>query len=64
LILIQQDLDELSIDVNIALCFLMLADFPQDQEGDEVDRYDVIAISILGFVEPINILTVNSYSTA
>jgi hypothetical protein len=47
LILIEQDLDELSIDVNIALCFLMLADLPQDQEGDEIDRYDVIAISIL-----------------
>jgi hypothetical protein len=29
----------------------MLADLPQDQEGDEVDRYDVIAISILGFIE-------------
>jgi len=42
----------------------MLADFPQDQEGNEVDRYDVIAISILRFVKPINILTVNSYSTA
>jgi hypothetical protein len=42
----------------------MLADFPQDQEGYEVDRYDVITISVLGFVEPINILTVNSYSTA
>jgi hypothetical protein len=64
LILIEQDLDELSIDIYIALCFLVLADLPQDQEGDEVDRYNVIAISILGFVEPINILTVNSYSTA
>lgn len=39
----------------------MLADFPQDQEGNEVDRYDVIAISILRFIKPINILTVNQF---
>jgi hypothetical protein len=64
LILIQQDLNQLPIDVNITLRFIMLANFPQDQEGDEVDRYDVITISVLGFIEPKNILTVSSYSTA
>lgn len=51
LILIQQDLNQLPIDVNITLRFIMLANFPQDQEGDEVDRYDVITISVLGFIE-------------
>ena len=29
----------------------MLPDLPQDEEGDEVDRYYVVAVSILGLIQ-------------
>jgi hypothetical protein len=49
-LLIQKNLNQLPIDVHVALGLLKLPYLPQDQEGHKVHRDDVVAVSVFRFV--------------
>jgi len=43
----KQHFNQLAIDLHIAPCLLMLANLPENKEGDEVNGNDIVAIPVL-----------------
>ena len=52
ILFIQKHFNELPVDISIAFGFFIFPDLPENEEGHKVNCDDVVAITIICFIQP------------